>query len=151
MESSLHFHPCVLFSSWSCTPQQGSLLHLTSYKIHPPPLFWFMPALNRKLFSADINVNLAPNGGKSAFLWWLHLKSHPAPSCPHFIFFYLSSCSVSLYFTAFSFFLSHPDHLSFGPLWCHGMRHHSSGATLCCCIVVLLSSVTETMPPSPTV
>lgn len=73
---------------------------------------------------------------KSAFLWWLHLKSHPAPSCPRFLFFFFSCPLLSL--SLFHFFSLSPPSFSksLGSLWCHSMRHYSSGAILYCCIVL---------------
>lgn len=41
---------------FSCTFQQGSLLHFSSYKMHLLALFWCILALNLKLFSADMEV-----------------------------------------------------------------------------------------------
>lgn len=105
--------PFLLFlSSFSCTPQQGSLLHFTSYKIHPPPLLCCLPALYRKLFPADMGVCLARNGGKK-----VHFSSgyilRAAQLLHALVFFSLFfSCppaqSLLISFFLFSFFFSQP-------------------------------------------
>lgn len=148
MENSPYFHSPLFLNSFSCTPQQGSLLYFTSYKIHPPPLFCRMPALNRKLFPADMGVNLARNGGKSAFLWWLHFKSNPATSCPHFFsFFHVLLLSLSIFlsppiFLQVPWLLMVPQHAS-PLLWGHSVLLHSSltgfcstkDVTISCCVL----------------
>lgn len=67
MRNAPCFYPPLFLHSFSFTLQKGSLLHFTSYKIHPPPLCCRMPALNRKLFPADMGVNLAHNREKVHF------------------------------------------------------------------------------------
>lgn len=136
--------PFLLFlSSFSCTPQQGSLLHFTSYKIHPPPLLCCLPALYRKLFPADMGVCLARNGGKKVhFSSGYILRAAQLLHALVFfsLFFFLSSCSVSTYFILSFFFLllSTPILLPspMAPYGATACVTASLGAILYCCIVV---------------
>lgn len=145
--------PLCCSNSFSCTSQQGSLLHFTSYKIHPLLLFFRMSALNRKLLYADTEINLARNGEKvhfsSGYIFRVTQLFH---ALIFLLFFLVLLLSLSL-FLSFFLFLPHPPSFfkSLGSLWCHSMRHHSSGATLYCCIVVLLPFVAQRMSPSPAV
>lgn len=88
-----HFHSPLFLNSFSCAPQQGSLLHFTSYKIHPHPLFCCVPALIRKLFPADMGVNLARNGEKCISLV-ATFQEQPSYFMPSFSFFF-SPCPLT--------------------------------------------------------
>lgn len=136
MENSPFFLFHLSLNSSSCTPQQGSLLHLTSYKMHFLPFFCCMLALNRKLLCADIGVKLGHNGEK------VHSSSGyilRASQLLHALISFLLFVVLVRLLTLYLFHVVPPSQSFFkslGSLWCHSMRHHSSGAILYPCTVV---------------
>lgn len=128
-----------------CTHQQGSP-HTKYIALHSSVACQQLTGSN---FLLTWGVNLAHTAEKSAFLWWLDLKSHPSPSCPHFLSLFLFSVPVlSLSFAIFFLFQPPSFFKSLGSTVCIIIP---LGATLYCCIVVLLAPVVQRMPPSPAV
>lgn len=131
----------LFLNSFSCTRRQGLFLHLASYKIHPSLLFYRLPALYHKLFTAEVWVNLAHTGNKMLFSSGYVFRASRRLHAPIFS----SSCSAcpfspSPFLSLFLFFSPFTSPLSFfkslGSLWCHSMRQQSFGAVLYRCTVV---------------
>lgn len=123
----------LFLNSFSCTPRQGLFLHLASYKIHPSLLFYRLPALCHKLFTAEVWVNLTHTGNKMLFSSGCVFRASRRLHAP----ILSSSCSACPFSPSpfLSFFFSHfTSPLSFfkslGSLWCHSMRQQSFGAVL---------------------
>lgn len=104
----------LFLNSFSCTRRQGLFLHLASYKIHPSLLFYRLPALYHKLFTAEVWVNLAHTGNKMLFSSGYVFRASRRLHAPIFS----SSCSAcpfspSPFVSLFLFFLlSPPPYLS---------------------------------------
>lgn len=116
--------------------------------MHPPPLFCRMPALNRKLFPADMGVNLARNGEKVHFSGGYILRATQLLHAP--IFFFFSSCPLaqSLHISLVPIFHQVPWHLMVPQhasplLWGRSVLLHSSltgfcstkDVTISCCVL----------------
>lgn len=117
-----------------------------------PLLSCCLPALNRKLFSADLGEILPIMGKKCVSLMAPFLRDTRLPHA--LISFFFLSLLLSLSFFFLPLVLLHPPpsfFKSLGSLWCHSMRHYSSGAILYNYIVVYLASVAQSMSPYPAV
>lgn len=128
----------LFLNSFSCTPRQGLFLHLASYKIHPSSLFYRLPALYHKFFTAEVWVNLTHTGNKMLFFRGYVFRASQRLHAPIFS----SSCSACPFSPCpcLSFFSPFTSPLSFfkslGSLWCYAMRQQSFGAVVYCCPVV---------------
>lgn len=133
----------LFLNSFSCTPRQGLFLHLASYKIHPSSLFYLLPALYRKLFTAEVWVKLTHTGNKMLFSSGYVFRASRRLHAPVFS----SSCSACPFSPSpfLSFFFSFhlppiflqvsrllmvPQHAS-TVLWGRSVPLHSSVTAFC--------------------